>query len=210
MRHVLRSLHILLVLTALTSCKHKTPPPPKPVPITKATVPAEKILTDDEQLRFITDTTLRLLKKGSYAALSKLVHPVEGLTLSPYGYVNTEKTVLMTAEEVRLRFTSDTARRIFWGYYDGSGDPIELTPAAYARRFIYDRDFAKSDSLLFHKIPQRGNTLNNLSYAFPDGVPVESFVPGKSAMDWRALRMVFEKYNDQYYLVALVHDQWTI
>jgi (p)ppGpp synthase/HD superfamily hydrolase len=29
-------------------------------------------------------------------------------------------------------------------------------------------------------------------------------------MDWRSLRLVFEKKNDIWYLVGIIHDQWTI
>ncbi len=29
-------------------------------------------------------------------------------------------------------------------------------------------------------------------------------------MDWCSLRLVFEKWGAQYYLVGVVHDQWTI
>ena len=199
----------LLLLSLLSVACKSAPPPAERVPEAPAAV-VEKGPSDEEQLREITDTTLQALRNKDYKRLSGLVHPVEGLTLSPYGYVNSEKTVQMTADEVRVRFTADTARRILWGFFDGSGDSILLTPRAYAQRFIYDRDFAHSDSLYFRQTPPRGNTLNNLEYAFPDGVVVESFVPGKKEMDWKALRMVFEKYNDQYYLVALVHDQWTI
>lgn len=191
------------------ACK-STPPLTERVPETPAAAVVETGPTDNEQLRRITDTTLQALHNKDYKRLSQLVHPVEGVTFSPYGYVNSEKTVRMMPEEVRVRFTADTVRRILWGFFDGSGDSIKLTPKAYAQRFIYDRDFANSDSMYFRKTPQRGNTLDNLAYAFPDGVVVESYVPGKMDMDWKALRMVFEKYNDRYYLVALVHDQWTI
>lgn len=202
------SLKILLVGAVLVAACTAAPPVKK---VAEAPAPVvEKGPSDEEQLRRIADTTLRALHDKDYKRISELVHPVEGLTFSPYGYVNSEKTVQMTPEEVGIRFSSDTARRVLWGFFDGTGDSIKLTPKAYAQRFIYDRDFAGSDSMYFRKTPPRGNTLNNLEYAFPDGVVVESFVPGKKEMDWKALRMVFEKYNDRYYIVALVHDEWTI
>lgn len=202
------SVKMLLPAALLSAaCQSKPPAEKKPeAPVRVVT----QLPSDESQLRRIADTTLEALHDKDYVRLSQLVHPVEGLIFSPYGYVNTEKTVRMMPEEVRIRFTADTARRVLWGFFDGTGDSILLTPKGYTQRFIYDRDFAQSDSLYFGQIPQRGNTLNNLEYAFPDGVVVESFVPGKMEMDWKALRMVFEKYNERYYLVALVHDQWTI
>jgi UDP-N-acetyl-2-amino-2-deoxyglucuronate dehydrogenase len=32
----------------------------------------------------------------------------------------------------------------------------------------------------------------------------------EEGMDWRSLRLVFEKKNDIWYLVGIIHDQWTI
>jgi hypothetical protein len=29
-------------------------------------------------------------------------------------------------------------------------------------------------------------------------------------MDWRSLRLVFEEQGGSWYLVGIVHDQWTI
>jgi (p)ppGpp synthase/HD superfamily hydrolase len=29
-------------------------------------------------------------------------------------------------------------------------------------------------------------------------------------MDWRSLRLVFEKKDDIWYIVGIIHDQWTI
>jgi hypothetical protein len=36
------------------------------------------------------------------------------------------------------------------------------------------------------------------------------FDPEYEGMDWRSLRLVFEKKNDIWYLVGIIHDQWTI
>ena len=30
-----------------------------------------------------------------------------------------------------------------------------------------------------------------------------------NGMDWVSLRLVFEKQNGQYFIVAIIHDQWT-
>lgn len=45
---------------------------------------------------------------------------------------------------------------------------------------------------------------NYVEYHFPG---FEKKYEGK---DWKSLRLVFEKKNDRWYLVGIVHDQWTI
>jgi len=29
-------------------------------------------------------------------------------------------------------------------------------------------------------------------------------------MDWRSLKLVFKKYEDRFYLVGIIHSEWTI
>lgn len=199
-------LKIVCVPIVLSAACQSTPP--------AATIPpppeVQKAVSDDALLRQATDTVLQDLKKSDFNLLSQWVHPVKGIVFSPYGYVDSATAVRMMPEQVREKFTVGDASKMLWGAYDGSGDSILLTPIAYYKRFIYDHDFAISDSMYFRKTPQRGNTLNNLRDLFPDGVVAERFVAGKTEMDWKALRMVFEKHNGRYLLVALVHDEWTI
>lgn len=54
---------------------------------------------------------------------------------------------------------------------------------------------------------------NNIEHAYPNAVFVEYYVPGTkdlSGVDWSSVGLVFEKDNDRWYLVGLVHDQWAI
>ena len=58
------------------------------------------------------------------------------------------------------------------------------------------------------------NALENVAAAFPDGRFVEYHFPGldpqMEGYDWCSLKVVFEAYNNQWYLVGLIHSQWTI
>lgn len=195
------------LLLLITACGTTNPP----VNSTTDTVTvAQNPPSDSALLQTATDATLQALAAKDFNALGQLVHPEKGLLFSPYGYVDAQHAVRFKPAEVARMFTTDTAQRKLWGFQDGSGDSLLLTPPAYFRRYVYSRDFKGSDSFHFRKIPQRGNTLNNLAEVFPEGIVVESYTPGTLEMDWRALRMVFEKMADNYYLVALVNDEWTI
>lgn len=37
-----------------------------------------------------------------------------------------------------------------------------------------------------------------------------TLVGGQPGNDWRALRLVFELVDGRYYLVGIIHDEWTI
>ena len=60
----------------------------------------------------------------------------------------------------------------------------------------------------------QGNTLINSSEIYKDAIIIEyhfsGFDPQYEGMDWRSLRLAFEKVNDIWYLVGIIHDQWTI
>ncbi len=100
-----------------------------------------------------------------------------------------------------------------WGDYDGSGLPIDLTPGEYYNRFIYDRDFANPEEISYNRIIGQGNTINNTFEMYPEAIIVEyhfSGTPEYAGMDWRSLRLAFEEKDNIWYLVGIIHDEWTI
>jgi hypothetical protein len=101
-----------------------------------------------------------------------------------------------------------------WGLFDGSGNPIELSFDDYHQRFVYDQDYFDPLVVGLNQEVSSGNAINNIPSVFPDGIFVEyhfpGFDPNYGGMDWRSLRMVFLELNGAWYLVALVHCEWTI
>jgi N-acetylmuramoyl-L-alanine amidase len=156
--------------------------------------------------------TVSALKDKYLEKLSELVHPEKGVRFSPYGYVDVENDLVFSAPEVKGLDADSTIR--IWGSYDGTGDPIELTFEDYYKKFIYDVDFANADQIGYNKILGQGNTLINSSEIYKDAIIIEyhfsGFDPQYEGMDWRSLRLAFEKVNDIWYLVGIIHDQWTI
>ncbi len=152
------------------------------------------------------------LKNKDMEKLSELVHPENGVRFSPYGYVDVENDLVFAASEVMSLLTDSTIRT--WGSYDGTGDPIELTFEDYYQKFIYDVDFANAEQIGYNEVLGHGNSLNNSAEVYKDSVIIEFHFSGFDSqyegMDWRSLRIVFEKAKDTWYLVGIIHDQWTI
>jgi len=156
-------------------------------------------------------TVLGLLKNKDWGALGHLVHPVQGLTFSPYGYVDTSSAVRLGAGDVIPLWMDDTVRT--WGFYDGSGNPIKGTINDYYKRFIMSHDFTKAPVIGIDRIIR--STLENNLYVFGNGgAYVDFHIPGSESNPdhtWASLRLVFAGYTDnELYLVAIVHDEWTI
>jgi hypothetical protein len=150
--------------------------------------------------------------------LSTYVHPDLGLRFSPYTYVRVgsgtsgQDDLVFTAAEVKGLFDDTTVYE--WGQFDGSGDPIEMTFTQYYDRFVYDVEFAYPDAVAYNLFIGQGNTINNIPQVYPDAATVEyhfeGFDPQYAGMDWRSLRLVLEEKAGTWYLVGIVHDEWTI
>lgn len=166
----------------------------------------------DTVLLGLTSDILSFIDRGEYQQLAHHIHPLEGLRFSPYGYIDTAHDQLFTKE--KFLSTLSSSSKILWGYYDGSGDPIRLTLREYFRKFVYDVKFVKPETLSLNKTVSAGNSLNNLQNVYPGCSFTESYFSGfekkYEGMDWRSLKLVFKFYQGQYYLVGIIHDQWTI
>jgi hypothetical protein len=156
---------------------------------------------------------LNLIKKKDYQSLSNHIHPTSGLRFTPYATVNLNNDVVVKPKEL-VKMMKDNDTHLFWGSYDGTGDPIDLTTKDYFAQFVYDADFLNAEKITINKSSAKGNSINNIDSIYPECDYVENYFSGfdkqYGGMDWRALRLVFQKEGERYYLVGIVHDQWTI
>lgn len=143
-------------------------------------------------------------------ALSRLAHPEKGVRFSPYSYVGPEDLLFKPAEVARLWHDPNMYT---WGGFDGSGEPITMRFSDYYRLFAYDVDFAFPDQIGFNQQIGGGNMINNLGEFYPGASFVEYHFPGfdrkYEGMDWRSLRLVFERSGRTWALVGIIHDAWT-
>lgn len=155
---------------------------------------------------------LTAIKNYDMEKLADAVHPDKGVRFSPYGFVDVDNDLVFTAGEVK-NLSSDS-KTYLWGYYDGSGEPITLNFSDYHKKFIYDVDFVNAEQVGYNKTLGHGNTLNNSFEVYKNSIIVEyyfsSIDPKYEGMDWRSLRLAFEKKDNTWYLVGVIHDQWTI
>jgi hypothetical protein len=151
------------------------------------------------------------LKNKDMKRLATLIHPQKGVRFSPYGYVDTEKDLVFKSSQIPSLML--TRRTHNWGAADGTGDQINLGFPAYFNKFVYDKDFARAPQIVYNRIAKQGNTIVNVAEAYKNAKFVEYHFPGTKkydGMDWRSLRLVFEKSGTNWYLVGICHDQWTI
>ncbi len=153
------------------------------------------------------------LQRKDMKALAAFVHPVKGLRFSPYISISPE-TDLVFPKERMAGFLHDKSKRI-WGYYEGTGTQIKLSNEEYYKMYVYDRDYLLADKINYNTGIQGSLTAGNVFEVYPKGVIaeyqcVEKNSRGEELGYWRDLKLVFEAENNTWYLVGIIHDQWSI
>ena len=154
----------------------------------------------------------RSLQRGDWAMLASYVHPKRGVTFTPYSTVQPETDLTFTPEQVKNLSQDETVYT--WGFEDGRGDPIRLTMAQYVQRYVYDADYTQVPEIGVDRIMTGGNALENLAEAYPGCRFVDfsfpSADPVNDGLDWSSLKLVFQLEDSGWFLVGIVHGEWTI
>ncbi|MCL1803127.1 MAG: hypothetical protein FWG30_05710 [Eubacteriaceae bacterium] len=168
-----------------------------------------ELTVSEEYLLELASETLEILATGDWGALGGSVHPTQGLAFVPYGYVQ-EDAVRLGIGDVKAIGYDESVR--VWGQFDGSGLPIEYTFEEYFDRFIMSHDFRHAPQISIGRIIRStvqdnlfvfGNGAEFVEFHFPEGEQYGEF-------EWASLRIVFSPYEGDLYLVAIVHEEWTI
>lgn len=178
--------------------------------------PASSTTAGNGKPHVLADQTIAAIAEEDWETLSQLVHPQHGVRFSPYAQVDLKSDVVLSRKEV-AGLSKDTKVRK-WGMHAFSGEPLELKFQEYRKKYIYDGDYAQATRDRLKIV-----TGSNLSEVFGAGSNLpevfrdrevdffEYFVPETKAgkKDWRRLRLVFERTNSKWYLVGVVHSDYT-
>lgn len=201
----------------LTGSNGFTPPPGASQPegggtSSSSTAPAPLDPTENFPLLGSACLVDRLIQRQDWTALSAYIHPERGVTFTPYSTVEPETDLTFSADQIKNLAQDQNVYT--WGFEDGRGDPIQMTLTQYFERYVYDRDYTQAEEIGIDRIITGGNALENLAEAYPDGRFVDfcfpSADPVNDGLDWASLKLVFEPYEEHWYLVGIVHGEWTI
>jgi hypothetical protein len=220
---------LFLLVTLLSACnltssrQNEASPtiPPTPLPF-PTLIPPTSLPTEDVNLPSATPSStnqavldrasrvVQTLKNQDMLALSSFVHPVDGVRFSPYAYAQDSDQVFFAEQVAGIMADS----RVYdWGRYAGTGEPIVLSFPEYYSKFIYDVDYANAPQVSLNHRLNNGNSIDNSAEFYPGAMIVEYYFPGfdpqYGGMDWRSLRLVFSEVDGTWYLVGIIHDEWT-
>ena len=164
---------------------------------------------DDERLIARAEEVLAALAEEDYPALGRLVHPARGVTFTPYSTVDPEKDLCFLPAQVAAAGRNKTV--YLWGIPVGEG-AIRLTMPEYFRQYVYNADYRSAPERGVDETLASGNARENVEEVFPQERYVEYHFPGlrpeNQQMDWCSLKLVFDAYEEEWYLVGLIHSEW--
>lgn len=154
----------------------------------------------------------RCLQRRDWSALAAYIHPNRGVTFTPYSTVEPDSDLNFTAAQIKGLAQDQTVYT--WGFEDGRGDPIKMTAEQYFTRYVYDKDYTQVPEIGVDRVMTGGNALENLAEAYTGCRFVDfSFPcadPVNDGTDWSSLKLVFQAEGEHWYLVGIVHGEWTI
>lgn len=222
---------ILIFALALSACTPTTTPPDNSKLETQLKEKDDKITELENKIKDLEEANtpptptstqnnlisraldvMELIKVKDMNTLSAYVHPTNGVRFTPYFYIDMQTDQVFTEQQVAGLMQNNQV--IHWGNYDGSGDPIDLDFSDYYDKFIYDQDFANPHIIGNNVAIGQGNIIDNVTQSYPNGHFIEfhftGFDPQYEGIDWESLRLVFEDVGGTWYLVGVIHGQWTI
>lgn len=152
------------------------------------------------------------LQQQNWSALAAYVHPHRGVTFTPYSTVDPDSDRNFTYDQIRN--LAQDPNVYTWGFEDGRGEAIRMTFPQYFERYVYDRDYIQAPELGVDRVMTGGNALENLAEVY-DGCRFVDFSfptsdPVNDGLDWSSLKLVFQPGDERWYLVGIVHGEWTI
>ncbi|TWT04278.1 S-layer homology domain-containing protein [Planococcus sp. CPCC 101016] len=167
-------------------------------------------IPEKRDLLMTANDILADLQAEDFAGVAAYVRTSDGLTFCPYsgGCIDNGG---VTFTKAQLPAFMNDPNDYLWGYQDGSGFEINLTPAEYYDQYLMDATYTAKE--------RYGRTVQPTTHEFihrlyPEATIVEYYFPGTAqydGMDWQSLNMVFEKNsNGNWVLVAIINDRWTI
>lgn len=179
----------------------------------KVVVPSEKVHTIDSwallQTAFLT---MNALESEDYSTLASIIHKEKGVRFTPFSTVNLECDLVLSSEAIK-NIESDS--EIYsWGLNSATGSTILMPISTYIEKFVTPLAYSKAPHLAIDSVLLHGNALENVAEAYPGcrfiDFSFRSIDPDLNGSDWSSLKLVFEVDDNAWYLVGVVHSEWTL
>ena len=201
-------INLLLVFAILTSCSKVDP---NQAIISKNNIESanKKVDSEEKSIIDLNKEIVNLLKNKNYDKLSTYIHPEKGIHFSMYSFVSDADKNFSKSDFEKYLHNDE---KFTFGHKDGSGAIYTVSLKDYLKDWVFKKDFGNG-KINYNNFEGKGNSLNNIKEKYPNAQTVENYLAGTveySYMDWNSLIFIFEKIDNQYYLIAIANNQWTV
>lgn len=160
-----------------------------------------------ESLPKIGEYILAQFQNQTPENLSRIITS-NGVLFAPYVHIEPNNRVIGQNGMSQL-FTDPNTYT--WGTQDGSGEPIIQTGSDYISKRVTSKTYMSVTPTVNPPIGH-GNMIANVLETFPNSAQLEYYIPPteEGGMNWSSLIFVFEYRINQWFLVGVVNDGWTI
>ena len=134
------------------------------------------------------------------------------MTFTASSTVDPETDQNFTADEIRG--LPEDPGQYLWGYEGRPGHAHSLTMEEFVRQYIFPWTILRPPRWGWTRWCSSGNALENVAQAYPGCRFVDLCYPERDpdlgGLDWCSLKLVFAPLEGQWWLVGLIHSQWTI
>lgn len=191
--------------------KTSATPNPSSTPIQPAALPTPISLTPTEQaLRIRADGFLLAVKEQNLEQIKSFMHPTSGVRFTMNTMVSASTDKRFTRTQLQNYFNTNV--KFTWGT-GASGEPVITTMKNYLGLHVYNQEYLNAPEITFNEFKGQSTINNNAEQVYPNAQIIGFYFPGFDAqyggLDWQALRLAFEQYKGQWYVVGVIHDYWS-
>jgi hypothetical protein len=151
-------------------------------------------------IRQKSNVAIKAIKFRNFTLLEKLIHPKYGVRFSPFAYVMSSD-IVFSAKNFESRYNGDYVYD--WGSKRMSKN-MRMTFKDYYSSYIYQNDYAISQDISYNDIYQIDNIVDNTYNFYPESIVVEYNSDNLGDYSSSLLRLVFEKYKNEYFLSGII------
>lgn len=175
-----------------------------PLPAPTSTAPI------DTQLRARADAAMTAFKNQNTTEIISLTHPTKGVCFTMNTIVSVSSDKHFTRVLLQKYLNSPT--KFTWGV-GASGQPFVGTIKEYLSMHVYNQDYLNAPEITYNEFKGQSSIVNNAKQVYPNAQIVGYFFPGfdpqYGGLDWQAVRLAFEQYQGQWYVIGVIHDYWS-
>ncbi|MCX6807379.1 MAG: hypothetical protein NTZ80_01030 [Patescibacteria group bacterium] len=155
------------------------------------------------------EDVMLVIAKKDFQTLSTLIHPWKHLRFSPEPIIEEGTDLTFTSDDI-AKISSDS-RTYLWSKSKSFRKPLLLNFDEYWNQFVYDHDYLNASEKPVFRNLSNDSKQDIFAKIYPNAEAYDYYFSDSGSnvrnLNQTSLRLVFDKYEDNWTLVAIAHSQ---